>query len=76
MTEFQQELDARNENCPTPVMKTKTMIKNLAAGEVLHVMATDPASVQDITALLQSQAAQLLENNVENGVYHFYIKHD
>jgi len=76
MPEFQQELDARNESCPMPVMKTKKALKSLASGEVLHVMATDPASVQDISALMQSQPAQILEQNEEGGTYHFYLKHD
>ena len=74
--EFQQELDTRDLSCPVPVMKTKKALKNMASGEVLHVMATDPASVEDITALLESQAAELLETNEDGGVYHFYIKHD
>lgn len=76
MLEFQQELDARNESCPTPVMKTKNILKNLAAGEILHVMATDPFSVKDITVLMQSQPAKILATNKEDGIYHFYIKHD
>lgn len=74
MPEFQQELDARNESCPMPVMKTKKALKNMASGEVLHVMATDPASVEDIGTLLESLDASITEKNEEGGVYHFYIE--
>ncbi len=76
MPEFQQELDARNESCPMPVMKTKKALKGMASGEILHVMATDPASVEDIGTLLENLAANIVENNEEGGVYHFYIKKD
>ena len=74
MHEFQHELDASNESCPMPVMKTKKMLKGMSAGEILHVIATDPASVQDITILLETLKDELLENEESNGIYHFYIK--
>ena len=74
MLEFQHELDASNESCPMPVMKTKKMLKGMSAGEVLHVLATDPVSVQDIAILLETLKDELLENEESNGVYHFYIK--
>jgi len=74
MPDFQHELDSRNESCPMPVMKTKKMLKGMAAGEVLHVIASDPASVQDITILLESLNDELLETSEADGEYHFYIK--
>jgi len=75
MPDFQHELDSRNESCPIPVMKTKKALKGMSAGEVLHVIATDPASVQDISILLEAMDDELLES-VEggDGEYHFYIK--
>lgn len=74
MPDFQHELDARNESCPMPVMKTKKTLHKMAAGEVLHVIATDPASVQDIAILLDALDDELLESSKEGGEYHFYIK--
>lgn len=74
MPDFQQELDSRNESCPMPVMKTKKMLKGMSAGEVLHVIATDPASVQDITILLEAMDDELIETSEAGGEYHFYIK--
>lgn len=76
MIEFQHELDARNESCPMPVMKTKKALKGMASGEVLHVIATDPASVDDINILLENLNASIIENNEDGGEYHFYIKMD
>lgn len=74
MIEFQQELDTRSETCPSPVMMTKNVLKTMSSGEVLHVMATDPVSVQDIGMLVNVIRYQLLESSESNGEFHFYIK--
>jgi len=74
MANFTQELDARNESCPVPVMKTKKALKDMKAGDVLHVMTTDPASVQDINFLMEALKDKLIEAKQNGGEYHFYIK--
>ena len=74
MPEFQHELDARNESCPMPVMKTKKALKNMSSGEVLHLIATDPASVDDIGSLTESAGDEIIEQSESGGEYHFYIK--
>ena len=74
MTDFQVEIDARNLNCPMPVMKAKKALKGMSSGEVLHVIATDPASVQDLEILLESLDDELLEHTEGSGEFHFYIK--
>jgi len=74
MPEFQKELDVKNMNCPIPVMQTKKILRNMAAGEVLHVVATDPASVVDISILLESVDDALIDSSEGGGEYHFYIK--
>ena len=74
MIDFQAEIDARGLSCPMPVMKTKKELKRLSTGDVLHVVATDPASVQDLEILLESLDDEMLAESQENGEYHFYIK--
>lgn len=74
MANFNQEIDARNESCPMPVMKTKKALKGMKAGEVLHLIATDPASVQDINILLEALDDKLIESKQGGGEYHFYIQ--
>ena len=76
MPEFQHELDTRNESYPMPVMKTKKALKKLASGEILFVKATDPASVDDISALLENLDANIIESSKDGDEYHFYIKKD
>jgi len=74
MLKHQYELDATNDTCPQPVMKTKQFLKQMKSGEVLHVMATDQLAEQDISMLLDAIDDKLIEKKVDNGVFHFYIQ--
>lgn len=66
-------VDGRGLACPMPLLKTKVALREVAAGESLYVVATDPNSQADITAFCrQSQQADtanklsLTVNNVTN----------
>lgn len=74
MLEFQYELDAREESCPGPVIKTKQQLLTMNSGEVLHVMATDPNAPEDIGLLLATLRDELVESEQLDSVYHFYIR--
>jgi len=74
MQTFDKELDASGLTCPMPVMKCKKTLQTLAAGQVLHLMATDPGTKSDIPALVSKTGDQILETSEEGGKYHFYIK--
>ena len=67
-------LDARGLQCPMPVVKTSKEIKGIAVGEVLEVIATDPASMADINAWCKSTGNELLETGKGDGVFTFYIR--
>lgn len=41
-------LDTRGVLCPLPVLKTRKILKDLAAGDVLSVLATDPMAAIDL----------------------------
>ena len=74
MIEFQHELDARSVRCPAPVIKTKKVLMGMPLGDVLHVSATDPSSVDDIGLLLSALNFEMLESQETNGVFHFFIR--
>ena len=67
-------LDTRGLNCPLPILKTKKALRDIALGETLEVLATDPASDNDFRAFCRSSGHPLLESGVEDGVYRFLIK--
>lgn len=70
-------LDARGLMCPMPVVKTGQAIKEINVGDVLEVIATDPASKPDITAWAKMTGNELLKVEEEAGsttVYRFLIR--
>lgn len=46
----EQELDARGQLCPIPVIRTQDQVSTMNKGEVLKVYCTDPGVVNDIPA--------------------------
>ena len=74
MPTFDKELDTTGLTCPMPVMKCKKMLQSLAAGQVLHLMATDVGTKSDIPALVNKTGDQIMETSEADGKIHFYIK--
>lgn len=68
------ELDARGLNCPMPILRAKKALKDLASGDTLKVMATDPGSVKDFEAFCRTTGNELLETSEDGGVYTYLIK--
>ncbi len=67
-------LDTKGMNCPLPVLKTRKAIKEIAVGDTLQVLSTDPGSVRDFEAFCRSTGNELLESDEENGVFIFLIR--
>lgn len=67
-------LDTKGLNCPLPILRAKKAINNVEVGDILHVIATDPGSVQDFEAFCRATGHKLLESTAEDGVYGFMIE--
>ena len=67
-------LDLKGFSCPIPIVKTAAAMRQLARGELLEVLATDPGSVPDFAAWSKATGNPLLESTVEAGVYRFLLK--
>lgn len=74
MADFDQELDATGLNCPLPILRAKKSLASLDAGQVLHIIATDPGAVKDFEAFAKQTGNELLESNEADGKFHFYMK--
>jgi tRNA 2-thiouridine synthesizing protein A len=74
MAEFNQELDASGLNCPLPILRAKKTLNGMEAGQVLHVIATDPGSVKDFDAFSKQTGNELMESREDGGKFHFLIK--
>jgi tRNA 2-thiouridine synthesizing protein A len=55
-------------------VKTKKALKDMASGEVLRVISTDPGSVCDMAAFAEQTGNPLLSQSTENSKFVFYIK--
>jgi tRNA 2-thiouridine synthesizing protein A len=71
---FDQELNCKGLNCPLPILKTKKQVDTMDVGQVLKMEATDPGSINDMNAWTRRTGNELLSNNVEDGIYTFFIK--
>ncbi|MBN9387465.1 MAG: sulfurtransferase TusA family protein [Chloroflexi bacterium] len=69
-----QVLDAKGKSCPGPIIALKKAIKNLAAGDVLEVQATDPGSVEDFKAWTEETGHLLLDSQRSGGVFTYYVQ--
>jgi tRNA 2-thiouridine synthesizing protein A len=74
MAEFDQELDASGLNCPLPILRAKKTLNGMEAGQILHVIATDPGSVKDFDAFAKQTGNELMESKEEGGKFHFLIR--
>ena len=72
--QFDKELDARGLSCPLPILKTKKALNDLATGQVLKVVATDPGSVKDMEAFANQTGNPLLSVGEENKDFVFYLR--
>ena len=59
--DFQKELDTRGLTCPLPILKAKKALADMAAGEILKVIATDPTTVRDFQAFARQTGNELVE---------------
>ncbi len=71
---FDKEFDASGLACPLPIVKTKKALADMAPGQVLRVVATDPGSVCDMQAFAEQTGNALLGQATENRKYVFFLK--
>lgn len=74
MPEHDKLLDARGLNCPLPILRTKKALNDLATGQILKILATDPGSVRDFQAFAKQSGNPLVEHGEAEGVFFFYLR--
>ena len=72
--QFDKELDARGLNCPLPILRTKKALADLASGQVLKVLATDPGAVKDFQTFSKETGHELLSHAEANKEFTFFMK--
>ncbi len=59
------QLDARRLLCPMPVIRTQNKVKELAPGDTLEIVCTDPGALNDIPAWCRINGHRLLDSRRE-----------
>ena len=67
-------LDATGLYCPEPVMLLHNRIRDMAAGETLLVLATDPSTTRDIPKFCNFLGHPLLEQDELEGRYRYLLR--
>lgn len=67
-------LDCVGLYCPEPVFRARQELDKLAVGQVLELIADDPAAEADIPSLVKRIECQLLKVWKESNQIHFLIK--
>ena len=67
-------LDASGLNCPEPVMMLHNKVRDLPAGDVLKVIATDPSTQRDIPKFCVFLGHELVDQQADEGTYLYWIR--
>jgi tRNA 2-thiouridine synthesizing protein A len=74
MIEFSQEVDASGLMCPLPLLRLKKMLTAMGSGQVVKVIATDPAAHLDFGVYTNQSGHQIIEVIKQDAKQIFYIK--
>lgn len=68
------EIDTRGLNCPLPILRAKKALSDMATGQVLRIVATDPGSVRDFQAFAKQTGNELLAQQTVNKEFVHFLK--
>ena len=67
-------VDARNLQCPMPVLKVAQAINQIEPGQTLELIATDRGSQSDIPAWASDMGHAITEQFEEGDEFHYVIQ--
>ncbi len=67
-------LDCLGLFCPEPVFRVRVELDNMKVGEVLEVLADDPAAEEDIRSLCKRLEQEILDVSKEGNTVRFIIR--
>jgi tRNA 2-thiouridine synthesizing protein A len=74
MAEETKIVDTRGLLCPLPVLRAKKALRDVAHGDRIEVLATDPAAVKDFPAFCAETGHVLEAQGEADGIYRFVIR--
>lgn len=73
-SDSQEQLDTRGLYCPEPIMLMHGKARDMNPGDVLHVLASDPATTRDIPKFCHFLGHELTEQAQDGDEYHYWIR--
>ncbi len=67
-------VDTKGLKCPLPVLRLRKALRDVPAGEIVEVSATDPGTVGDFQAFCKTSGNEFLEWREDSGVFFFKLK--
>ena len=74
MLKFDLEVDASGLNCPLPLLRLKKGLMEIEQGDIVKIIATDPAAHLDIGVFADQVGHKIIEFIKDDGRQVFYIK--
>jgi tRNA 2-thiouridine synthesizing protein A len=71
---FDKELDTKGLNCPLPILRAKKALAELASGQVLKIVCTDPGSMRDFKAFARQTGNELLAQETEGELFIHFLR--
>lgn len=71
---WDEDLDARGLLCPLPVLKARKRLQALDAGQVLRMLADDPAALVDVPHFCAESGHELLAQADEDAHQAYFIR--
>ena len=68
------ELDTRGLNCPLPILKAKKALADMASGDLLKVVCTDPGSTRDFQAFARQTGNELVSQTTAGAEFIHVLK--
>ena len=67
-------LDAKGLSCPLPVLKARRAMQDMKPGEILEVLATDPAAPKDFQNFCEVGGHRMVASSEAAGIYTMRIR--
>ncbi|MDC0656874.1 sulfurtransferase TusA family protein [Leisingera sp. SS27] len=74
MTEIKETVDAIGLLCPLPVLKARKRLKSLQPGQVLELLADDPAAVIDVPHFCNEAGHEFVGHSAGDGHQVYLIR--
>ncbi|GAB6140016.1 sulfurtransferase TusA [Methylosoma difficile] len=74
MIEFSLEVDASGLNCPLPLLRLKKALMEVKSGDVVKVIATDPAAHLDFGVYVEQTGHTMVDLLKQESVQIFYVR--